>query len=617
MNIIIPFANSFLLGKQQCMHAECPDYDLCQNCEALPIAVHPPNHPMLKMKTPDTVVPMVYRLGQRNFNQERNTPNAVSEQKTNNSVEVSVTTCVSPVHTPARVETPTPTSVRNKENVVTSQNLQQSSSALADNVTFPASLNPFADIFAADNMPGFSHVIPSQQLNPWPINQYEHDKLLQRFSGPHASDAVVNDICEKRPVHEDKVEKDLVQMSEKSSLLDQLSRTPSQPSTPVVPATKVAVAFGDGSASPSCGSSLAEYKEALEIDRVFDKFFAPTVPSANEERSKSFPVADESNGQSAKPQSVKNDSEKYEGDSSLGSSNLQLFSVHEAIANLIRELPLLVPAPAPTPAEAEISPSRAPLPLSAVFIEDVTVPDGQVFPPGAEFVKCWRLLNDSEREWPESTELVFLAGDTLSAAKADVLPEDKPVVAVVGKTAPGQIVDIWTGELKAPETPGRYVGYWRLKADGVLFGNSLWIEYVVFSLVFSLQYLAYSPFSPSRINVAEADLSDESMAASSVIMPTASSAPQSERVPSVTVATFSTQSRSVASVTEDNLSDAGSDVSLVSMPSSPDDDDEAWHEARSRLSSNLSRVAAGSPATTAAMDYVLLYDDESSDEERK
>lgn len=30
--------------------------------------------------------------------------------------------------------------------------------------------------------------------------------------------------------------------------------------------------------------------------------------------------------------------------------------------------------------------------------------------------------------------------------------------------------------LQAPDKPGRYVGYWRMKADGELFGNSLWIE---------------------------------------------------------------------------------------------------------------------------------------------
>ena len=112
------------------------------------------------------------------------------------------------------------------------------------------------------------------------------------------------------------------------------------------------------------------------------------------------------------------------------------------------------------------------------------------------------------------------------------------------------------------------------------------------------------------------------MAASSVIMPAASSAPQSERVPSVITTTLSTQTQSVASVTDDNLSDAGSDMSLISMPSSPSDD-EVWHETKTSPSSNLSKdpTAAGSSAasTPAAvgMDYVLLYDDESSDEERR
>ena len=34
------------------MHPECPDYDLCEKCEASPFPVHPENHPMLKTKIP-------------------------------------------------------------------------------------------------------------------------------------------------------------------------------------------------------------------------------------------------------------------------------------------------------------------------------------------------------------------------------------------------------------------------------------------------------------------------------------------------------------------------------------------------------------------------------------
>ncbi|KZP18856.1 hypothetical protein FIBSPDRAFT_1027036 [Athelia psychrophila] len=33
---------------------ECPDYDLCASCEALPIPVHSPAHPMVKIKSPNS-----------------------------------------------------------------------------------------------------------------------------------------------------------------------------------------------------------------------------------------------------------------------------------------------------------------------------------------------------------------------------------------------------------------------------------------------------------------------------------------------------------------------------------------------------------------------------------
>jgi next-to-BRCA1 protein 1 len=47
--------------RYKCMHPDCPDFDLCANCEALPIPVHPSTHPMLKVKTPNTMIPTVQR----------------------------------------------------------------------------------------------------------------------------------------------------------------------------------------------------------------------------------------------------------------------------------------------------------------------------------------------------------------------------------------------------------------------------------------------------------------------------------------------------------------------------------------------------------------------------
>jgi len=231
--------------------------------------------------------------------------------------------------------------------------------------------------------------------------------------------------------------------------------------------------------------------------------------------------------------------------------------------------------------------------LGAKFVDDVTVSEGQAFPPGAEFVKCWRLLNTSDRDWPDNTELVFVAGDPLYDSASS------PVA--IGRVAAGTEFDISTGELKAPDTPGRYLGYWRLKADGELFGDILWIE----------------------INVVESDThhsSDDSMAASSIIMPAASlSTQQSEHVPSTT---FHSLSAASTIVTDDNISEIdsdGSSVSLISMPSSPsdDEDDALFYDSRSHATAVRAAVAAGAATATPAsgMDYVMLYDDNSSSEE--
>ena len=128
-----------------------------------------------------------------------------------------------------------------------------------------------------------------------------------------------------------------------------------------------------------------------------------------------------------------------------------------------------------------------------------------------------------------------------------------------------------------------------------------------------------------RINVVESDShhsSNDSMAASSVIMPGASpSAQQNEHVPSSVVHSLSATS---TIATDDDISEIDSDscsISLISMPSSPsDDEDEAlFHDCRSQTTAEraaAAAAAAAAPATPASgMDYVMLYDDNSSSEE--
>jgi next-to-BRCA1 protein 1 len=86
--------------------------------------------------------------------------------------------------------------------------------------------------------------------------------------------------------------------------------------------------------------------------------------------------------------------------------------------------------------------------LKASFLSDTTVPDGQVFPPGAEFVKSWHMLNDGESTWPDTTELVFVAGECL------VRGNELPKKIRVGGVCPGEEVDLWTGELKVCNNSG-------------------------------------------------------------------------------------------------------------------------------------------------------------------
>ena len=90
------------------------------------------------------------------------------------------------------------------------------------------------------------------------------------------------------------------------------------------------------------------------------------------------------------------------------------------------------------------SPALEP-PLRATFISDNNISDGHLLPPGAEFVKSWKMLNDGVRDWPETTQLMFVAGDKL-------VSEENTVVNV-GKVAAGEEIDIWTGDMKVRYLP--------------------------------------------------------------------------------------------------------------------------------------------------------------------
>lgn len=249
---------------------------------------------------------------------------------------------------------------------------------------------------------------------------------------------------------------------------------------------------------------------------------------------------------------------------------------------------------------------RAIIETKADFVGDVTAPDGQVFPPGAEFMKCWRMKNSGLNDWEESTELMFVAGEPF-------MRDSGTYVLPVGSVRAGEEVDVWTGELKAPDAPGRYTGYWRLKngSTGQLFGDSIWIDLVVAEPHRQQASSAVSEVPPSMTY------------SSVIVMP---KAPESLQPLEVTQQQFERLSLSnstpaspvTAPSSQDVISVAGSEesfsASLVSVPSSDSSDEELWEESRMNASTADSQRTAVPPRSNA-LDYVVLYDENSSSED--
>ena len=107
---------------------------------------------------------------------------------------------------------------------------------------------------------------------------------------------------------------------------------------------------------------------------------------------------------------------------------------------------------------------------------DVTIPDDTVMRPGEAFIKTWRLQNIGTCTWTSNYALVWFSGEQLDATQA---------VPLSGTTESGQSLDI-SVEMKAPNTPGTYQSWWKLRnPSGALFGigpNSdagFWVRIIV------------------------------------------------------------------------------------------------------------------------------------------
>ena len=139
-------------------------------------------------------------------------------------------------------------------------------------------------------------------------------------------------------------------------------------------------------------------------------------------------------------------------------------------------LGLTVPTQIPPTASPTLNPEDpTPTPTcrdSAVFIEDVSIPDNTRLEAGEEFTKTWKLQNTGSCTWTDYT-IAFVSGDQMDAPDSVPVPE----------TEFSSTVDV-SVDLVAPTENGAYTGNFELRnseGEVVPLGTepTFWVKIVV------------------------------------------------------------------------------------------------------------------------------------------
>ncbi|MBV6449422.1 MAG: hypothetical protein MHPDNHAH_00132 [Anaerolineales bacterium] len=106
---------------------------------------------------------------------------------------------------------------------------------------------------------------------------------------------------------------------------------------------------------------------------------------------------------------------------------------------------------------------------NAIYLSDVTIPDGTILTPGASFTKTWSLQNTGTCTWTTSYSIVYQSGDEMSGS----------TTSLSDSVGSGGSVEV-SVDMIAPTTVGSYTGYWRLQnASGTAFGQAVYVQIVV------------------------------------------------------------------------------------------------------------------------------------------
>jgi len=95
-----------------------------------------------------------------------------------------------------------------------------------------------------------------------------------------------------------------------------------------------------------------------------------------------------------------------------------------------------------------------------VFLQDITIGEGDSIPPNTKFVKTWRVQNPGPDRWPPGCILRFSTGVQLAF-------QDRVLVEPLDPYTASDI----SVEMTSPSVPGMYESKWRMStATGNFFG---------------------------------------------------------------------------------------------------------------------------------------------------
>ncbi|KAF7798519.1 hypothetical protein EIP86_009740 [Pleurotus ostreatoroseus] len=592
--------------RYKCLHPDCPDFDLCQSCEALPIPVHPIKHSFVKIRVKDAycpasvpeprsppLSPCVCRLPVHPVCRSpspdmivRNSPARASPELLPNLIGVTHETHgYAPVY-----EYPSPVIPEIREPIACSFGITSSPISRVSSV-----------IDYADPIPSIPPLIPacwtppaldlqwrSPPTAPLTLSEVLVPEEPRAHEAPNAPTPVETNVTSSIPTLPTSAASNVsgpealdlnadvvtaLHVCSRASTPDSFCGRPYIPSPP--PEANLLDTPVDGEAIIP-GALTAENPVALtthegdwqqfwpEVTTVLQHLLNPPVQVL--ERASSMPGA-LTGSEDSKQETDAAASQHAVSEPPLAAEAPEMVQIPSGMSMKVSDY-LGTPQ--------TVSPSRSPvLPYSpqVTCVQSNNIPDGQQFPPGAEFVKSWRMCNNGQMAWPEETALVFVAGERLATHEGAVNRMH------IGAVQPGEEIEMACAEMKAPEIPGKYVSYWRLHDGRRYFGTSVWVDIVVVET--------------------HEETSEESLAASSVIMPPP---------PSLTTADTRAYTQSVARLTfSSGTSDNGSidsSISLVDVPSpSISDDEEIYHDIRA--------VPANE---TQDAEYIVLYDTSSEDD---